>query len=175
MKLNQNSFSAKVYRWFYDIEVMPTNLCPYFWKLSVALVFCIPFAVITLPYTFFYRDKGEQSFITRIGISAIIYFMLAIAVSMFSVFGLFFKIPEAGTLYSHIIAAGFVGWAATLAIGVKELIEYLVEKIRERKYREVGRLRNGELIIKERKPSLIVEMIKAKYNKYCPQIKWEKR
>lgn len=35
MKLNYNSFSSKLYRWIYysDTNEMPSNLCPYFWKL----------------------------------------------------------------------------------------------------------------------------------------------
>jgi len=31
----------------------------------------------------------------------------------------------------------------------------------------------GNLRLKEPKPSIILTFIKAKYNKHCPQIKWD--
>lgn len=176
MKLNQNSPSAKLYRWFYGTEVMPTNLCPYFWKLAVAYIFALPVAIWTFPYTISYIDDDNRETIgQRLGISLLGWIIIALAVCMISVFGIFFKIPEQDTPYFTSVIIGFACWGCALVIVIKESVDRLQEKYRDRKYRERRRRQNGELIIKERKPSLIVEMIKAKYNKYCPQINWEKR
>ncbi len=175
MKLNQNSLSAKLYRWFYGTEVMPTNLCPYFWKLVAAYIFAAPLAIWTAPYSVIYKDDEDRVPISeRLGISFIAWIIIGLVVSMISVFGLFFKIPEKDSLYWVSTMLGFASWGAVLVLSISELVKYISEKIEDRKYRKVGRLQNGELIIREKKPNLAVEMIKAKYNKYCPQINWEK-
>jgi acyl-homoserine lactone acylase PvdQ len=49
MKLNINSTSAQLYRWFYATEQMPQSLCPYFWKLVLMWVFILPYTILSLP------------------------------------------------------------------------------------------------------------------------------
>lgn len=49
MKINYNSLSAKIYRYFYTTETMPTNLCPYFWKSLIATILFIPYYILTIP------------------------------------------------------------------------------------------------------------------------------
>ena len=59
MKLNYNGTIAKIYRWFYQREVMPASLCPYFWQLVLMWIFIIPFLVIYLPIMVF---KSQYNF-----------------------------------------------------------------------------------------------------------------
>ena len=49
MKLNSNSISSKLYRWFYGTKELPNNLCPYFWKLVLAWLVLIPYSLVCLP------------------------------------------------------------------------------------------------------------------------------
>ena len=42
MKLNSNSVTARLYRWFYMNDQMPKSLCPYFW-ITVGLCLMTPF------------------------------------------------------------------------------------------------------------------------------------
>jgi hypothetical protein len=172
MKLNHNSLSARLYRWFYGTNEMPTNLCPYFWKLVAAVVFGIPIGIITLPYIIIYKDKEGISIGEKIGGSLIAYVMLTLAICMLSLIGLFFVTPEKDTAYLNMVCIGIVCWTVGLILGISELIKRIRDKWEDRRYRK---MRNEhDLPVKEKQPNLIIEMVKAKYHKYCPQIKWEK-
>ena len=179
MKLNHNSLSAKIYRWFYATSTMPSNLCPYFWKLVVALVFGLPVFLITLPVTLLYR-KDNHSFSERLGISIVVWIMVCGGVSALSVFGLFWKLPQKDTLYFHLVGIGIVCWLAGIVFGGIELFKYLKEKYQDRRYRKIRKIYYDEdgnripehIRQKEEKANIIVEMVKATYHKYCPKIDW---
>ena len=49
MELNLNSLTAKLYRWFYKQNEMPSSLCPYFWKMILACILYIPLFLFDLP------------------------------------------------------------------------------------------------------------------------------
>jgi len=52
MKLYKNSFSAKLYQYFYSVNdwQMPKSLCPYFWKLVIAYLLFIPLEILAMPF-----------------------------------------------------------------------------------------------------------------------------
>jgi hypothetical protein len=110
----------------------------------------------------------------RIGFSVLIYFMLFCISSMLSVIGLLFITPEKDTFYMFMVTLGIMIWAAAIVIGVIEGVKALIEWNHSRKinYDENGRRIWGEP--KEQKTYLVVEFVKAKYNKYCPKIDWYK-
>jgi hypothetical protein len=65
---------------------------------------------------------------------------------------------------------GLFGNIGLLVIGLVNLWEYIEDKIYDARYkRKYNKLRTKEA----NKPSLIVEFIKAIYNKYCPKIDWK--
>jgi hypothetical protein len=177
MKLNQNSISSKLYRWFYGTNVLPNNLCPYFWKLVLVWLVLIPYSLVCTPVIivelidkdYKYNDNSTGK---RIGFSVLIYFMLFCISSMLSVIGLLFITPEKDTFYMFMVTLGIMIWAAAIVIGVIEGVKALKEWNYSRKinYDENGRRIWGEP--KEQKTYLVVEFAKAKYNKYCPKIDW---
>lgn len=177
MKLNSNSVSSKLYRWFYGTNDLPNNLCPYFWKLVLAWLVLIPYSLVCLPVIIMeLKDKDyryhDNSTGKRIGFSVLSYVILFCVSSMLSVIGLLFIAPEKNSFYVFMVTLGVMVWAISIIIGViegyKEFKEWNYR--RKIKYNENGYRIWDEP--KEEKTYLIVEFTKAKYNKYCPKIDW---
>lgn len=169
MILNHNSLSAKLYRWFYGTNTMPTNLCPYFWKLVTAYLFALPLLILTLPAVIIHQEDAD-SVPTRIINSLLLYVMLASILSMLSVFGLFFAIPKSDTFYFNVIVCGFTFWGVGIVVGVVYAINKAHEKWKDYRYYKRHSMANP----KQPKVNIVVEMVKAKYHKYCPKIDWKK-
>jgi hypothetical protein len=173
MKLNINSNSAQLYRWFYGTSRMPESLCPYFWKLVLMWTFILPYSILSLPVIIMERLDRSQTHSTgeRAGLGFIVWFVILILIGMVSWFGLLFVEPVKNTIYYHLTVIGFFGWVLSLGIGITTLYNYLVKKYKESKikYDEDGRrIWNPE----PKQDSIIVSFIKASYNKYCPRIDW---
>jgi hypothetical protein len=131
---------------------------------------CAPVIIVELiDKDYRYNDNSTGK---RIGFSVLIYFMLFCISSMLSVIGLLFITPEKDTFYMFMVTLGIMIWAAAIVIGVIEGVKALKEWNYNRKinYDESGRRIWGEP--KEQKTYLVVEFVKAKYNKYCPKIDW---
>jgi hypothetical protein len=160
MELNSNSINARLYRWFYhkNTNQMPKSLCPYFWQLLIMYVFIVPYTLIALPYHLFNNWKNE-SFVSGIVGSLVVYlFLFGIFTMVTFIVFLFIKLPEKSG-WVHICVGGAVFWFFTIGILLVNFFEYLWEKPK-------GSLR-------EKKPNIIAEFIKAKYNRYCPKITWK--
>lgn len=178
MTLNQNSTSAKLYKWFYGTNDLPTNLCPYFWKLVLAWLVLVPYSLVCLPMIVLeLTDKGYKYNDTntgkRIGMSVIAYFMLFVISSMISLICAFFVLPEKGSFYMAMVSIGTMTWVVAIVIGVVEGYKAFKDwnYRRKIKYNENGyRILNPP---KQEKTYLVVEFAKAKYNKYCPKIDWK--
>jgi hypothetical protein len=162
MKLNKNSISAKLFRWFYGTRELPTNLCPYFWKLVMAYVFAIPLFIISLPYVIVDKDSCNESLGNRFGLGIACWFGLFLLITALTPIMLFWYTPVKDSLLETLIHCGFLVWLAGLTIGIIRFIHYLGEKIKERR----------NLPKKEKRSNIIVEMVKATYYKYCPKIDW---
>jgi hypothetical protein len=168
MILNHNSISARLYRWFYETNIMPNNLCPYFWKLAIAYTFALPLLILTLPYIVLHAEKYSSA--PRIGYSILFYLITFTVISMISVFGLYFVTPEENTFYIWMVAFGIMAWILVFVFCGLLLINKLVTKWRS--YRYYKKYNSDKP--KTAKVNLIVEMVKAKYRKYCPKIDWTK-
>lgn len=92
MKLNFNSIGARLYRFYYGTNQMPSNLCPYFWKLAVAWVTILPLLILTFPgYLLLKKTKsfsdtiGNRVFSLLIVIvcAFIIYYTIAVPVAWY--------------------------------------------------------------------------------------------
>jgi len=174
MKLNINSKTAQLYRWFYGTSRMPESLCPYFWKLVLMWTFILPYSILSLPAIIMERlDRSKfHSTGERAGLGFIAWFILGILICMVSWVGLLFVEPVKDTLYYHSIVIGGMGWTLSIGIGIATLYNYLTKlwKNRNIKYDEDGRrIWNPE----PKQDSIIVTFIKASYNKYCPRIDWD--
>jgi hypothetical protein len=165
MNLKQNSISAKLYRWFYNQQTMPESLCPYFWKLLLMWVFILPYAIISLP-TIWAKQRQYYTTFEKFGVGLFAWFLLGMVICMLSWVGLLFFEPVKDSFWWSILAVGMAGWIAILGVGIALFIEKL-------EYRNIERDEYGFIIRKQKKESIIVVFIKAKYNKYCPKITWE--
>ena len=166
MKLNKNSISAKLFRWFYGTSELPTNLCPYFWKLVMAYVFAIPLFIIPLPYVIVDKDSCNESLGSRIGLGFVCWFILFLLITALTPIMLFWHTPVKDSLLEILMIYGFFIWAAGLTLGIIWFIHYIQDKIKERKWE------NRNLPKEEKRSNIIVEMVKATYYKYCPKIDW---
>jgi len=162
MKLNKNSISAKLFRWFYRTSELPTNLCPYFWKLVMAYVFAIPVFIISLPYAIIDKDSCNESLGNRIGKGLVCWFGLFLLITALTPIMLFWYTPVKDSFLEILIIWGLLTWMIGLIIGVMWFIHHLGEKIKERR----------NLPKEEKRSNIVVEMVKATYYKYCPKIDW---
>lgn len=174
MKLNINSNTAQLYRWFYGTSRMPESLCPYFWKLVLMWTFILPYSILSLPVIILERFDRSPTHSTgeRAGLGFIAWFILGIAIGMVTCIGLFFEEPVKDTLYYHLTVIGTLGWFLSIGIGIATLYNYLRKlwKNRNIKYDEFGRRIWNPIV--EEQDSIIVSFVKASYNKYCPKIDW---
>jgi len=163
MILNKNSISVKLFRWFYGTSELPTNLCPYFWKLVMAYVFAIPLFIISFPYVIIEKSSSIESLNSRIWMGIICWFGLFSLITALTPIMLFWYTPVKDSFLEILMIYGFFVWAAGLTLGIIWFIHHLGEKIKERR----------NLPKKEKRSNIIVEMVKATYYKYCPKIDWD--
>lgn len=154
--LNKNSISAILYRFFYGVEKneMPSNLCPYFWKLVLMFIFIIPYTIFTLPYkicTKFEKNKLGES----IGISFILNGGL-IMCFLVLIFIIDIFIPLSSNWDKYVQLGIFCGMLI-LSFGIIILVNYINKKVTLKQPQSIN---------------IVKEFISAKYNKYCPKITW---
>lgn len=150
---------------------MPQSLCPYFWKLLVMWVLIVPFYVFTLP-TRIFDDSKDTDPLRLFLMSLFIFGFLYVVFSMLSflIIAIFFdNTPLNGFMFGSCII-GFFGWLFLIIVGFINFVEYINDKIMDARYNR----KHKKLRTKEAKtPSLIIEFVKASYNKYCPKIDWK--
>lgn len=88
-----------------------------------------------------------------------------------------------GTTFRAWQTVGIFIWMLTIIVATVLGIINLIEKKKARKRHlqrewiwndEGDYVRNPDYLPHEEKPNIIIEFIKAKYNKYCPKIEWNK-
>ena len=172
MKLHLDSFSSKFYRFFYETTQMPKSLCPYFWKLVLAwtltIMFGVPATVFLLPIliiSIFSKDAREtwkENKYTAVAVGFIIEFAIflffSIPVFLLTMFGYTEYVKD--TFLGDYAILGGVVLVISIIFGLYFTIKYVADKVKK-----------GKHDIK--KPNVVKEFIKAKYNRYCPKIDWE--
>jgi hypothetical protein len=178
MILKQNSVSAKVYRNFYETSHMPQSICPYFWKLVFAWPITILLFPLLIPFWIVDKINGDSG---RVPFPAQVFIGILIYGAAFCIFCL--GVTISSIWITHYQGTNWYGWYiggilvmySLLVVGVILLIREIKLKLRirriERRYDAEGNYINAEE--SEIKPNIIVEFIKAKYNKYCPKIDWK--
>ena len=182
MKLNHNSISAKLYRWFYNEAAMPNNLCPYFWKLVLMYVTILPYVLISLPAQLITKFKAKdigETFAYTFAFYFVLFCLFTLSLLPINLF-----IDFSSHFLESFLSGSIILWAFILLFligyGIKLLIRMVKNWRRPKKmYDEYGYVyygldENGHKIYHPKpKPNILVEFIKAKYNKYCPKIDWD--
>jgi hypothetical protein len=178
MRLNKNSVSSKLYKWFYGVseyQGLPNNLCPYFWKLVLMYLTIIPYTLISIPvvvYDMFDKqyENGERSTGERLGVSCGVYIGILLVTSLITAIAGFFTPIETKSVWEFCQILGCMVWLGLILIGIVEGIKYLREYSTTDKsyYSET----ENKWVYEKTKVNLTTEFIKAKYNKYCPKIDW---
>lgn len=175
MKLSKNSISSKLYRWFYCANELPVSLCPYFWQLVIAWVFLIPVAVIRLPLLLIADNNDDDdssiSIWQKIIGGLIVWFILFLIFCLLSPIALLFASFGEGFM-STSITWGILLWLIGIIVGIVLGIMKIKDNISDKRRANRQRDESGRIIIPEKRPSIVTEFVKAKYNKYCPKIEW---
>ena len=183
MELNRNSISARVYRDFYNQYLMPESLCPYFWKL----VFAWPITVILAPLAFpiwIMERKSQERMEVPTFVKAL--FSLALLGLLFLIFciGVFISSYWI-TYYQKTVWYGWwlgggITFIISLFLTIVAGILYLIRLYKERQWElhhQAAYDENGNWIPEEDrklpKSNIIIEFVRAKYNRYCPKIDWK--
>lgn len=176
IKWSKESLSAKLYRWFYVLDKLPQNLCPYFWKTVLMYIFIVPYTLVTLPVIileFFGEGRMFESQYVNILLSILTYGTLfaIFSIGTFISYLLFIDTtPQEGTFWYTITITGgvllFIVCVILLSFLISKTYNYIKRLLRERRY---GSLKHDSF---QPRKTMIKEFIKAKYNKYCPKIDW---
>lgn len=181
MKLNKNSISARLYRWFYITESMPSNLCPYFWKLVAMWILIVPASLISAPILIANRGDKINEWTPRITGGLLLY---GVAFILFLMFFAPISYIYYGWIKNYIQwqTGGVLAWMVTILaliiIGTFELYNRRKAAKERKLYKfiwdeEGNYIENPEYREPEEKTYIIREFIKAKYNRYCPKIDWK--
>ena len=170
MIANNHSFHAKLYKFTYSSD-LPENLCPYFWKLVIGFLLLIPNALLQLPTRIFkglledlystdFKDTGNyQSY------GLLTWFLLALAaVVIISLIHLGLWIFG----FNHIPFLAGLGMTVLFTVAAFVSVHFYNEWKEDREFKK--ELRRLEGI--EEKQGIVMEFLKATYNRYCPKIKW---
>jgi hypothetical protein len=178
MKLNKNSVTSRLYKWFYGVSEykgLPNNLCPYFWKVVLMYITIIPYTLFSIPvvvYDLFdkHYDNGDRKTGERLGVSVGVYIGLFVVTALIATIVGFFTHIEPKSFWEFCQLTGGVFWGGLIIVGVFEGVKYLREYTTtdDSYYDET----QNKWITKKAKVNLTTEFIKAKYNKYCPKIDW---
>jgi len=166
MKLNKNSVNARLYRWFYNVDLMPRSICPYFWKLILMWLLVIPYCVWLAPVYIIHRltgerilnvkqsDKFEYAFITN----SLLFISIILLLGVSSLF-----VNYENVLLKALSEVGVISLFTSLFIIILLLFLRFITRPKKLKMSDV----------REDKPSIILEFIKSKYNKMCTVIDWK--
>jgi hypothetical protein len=166
---------------------MPQSLCPYFWKLLGMWILILPTAIWSIPSMTYLAISKENNEVDEWGGRIITNLILWLALffggaMLFSLSWFFVGFFSEKSLWYNYQLAGILSWLIGLIIGIIFLIVSSIIKRKERIRRKHNEyiwnedgdyVRNPDYVPYEPKPNLIVEFIKAKYNKYCPKIDWK--
>jgi len=173
MQLSKESTTASLYRWYYATKNMPQSLCPYFWKVVVMYLTLIPYTIFSLPYMILNGKDKSSGWGEKPGTGLLLYIGLGLVAAMFWSLTIFFVgLYPKDSFAQGMQILGLMLWLVVIVCTVIFGSKWLYGKYKQSKikYDEHG-YRIWEPV-KEKEPNLLVEFVKASYNKYCPKIDW---
>ena len=158
MNLKTNSWYVWLWKYTYSTS-LPSNLCPFFWKLILAIVLFIPNVILRIPTTvtnIINKDCVEEK---RTLYGILVYICIsAVMIICYAVYNWALWLFNA---YSYDGHAAF-GGGLFLITGFAGVIVYYYEE------------KKITLSIKESiKNNILINITKAWYNKRCPKINWK--
>ena len=180
MKLSKSSVLSKLYCWFYVTNKLPISLCPYFWRTVLMFILFVPYCIVSLPVIIgsifckdfrveidirdYHRTSIESPW-SRVGFGVMIYVLiLFFSIVLLPLLPLFIDIVPKSKLSHFITAMGIIDISGVVLFIFCIFYSFISDYFRERQM--------NNLIVKEKTSNIIVEMVKAKYKKYCPKIDW---
>lgn len=165
MKANKNSIHANLYQFTFNSE-LPGNLCPYFWKLVWATIIFIPNFIIQIPSRIQNLFEGEgRDAVDHRACGTIIYLgLLFLATYIYSTYQWGKAMLDCYSYNSQFANTGIALNSIIIAVFLICLIRRIIKGMKK-EHEGVEK--------KEKQPSVVIEFIKAKYNKYCPKIDWD--
>ena len=188
LEFNYDSWNAKLYRWFFDFRYMP-NLCPYFWQ-SVFMWIVMPiycaFALPFFPWKSFTKNSAWRCRAEEMSIGLFIYGLAFMAVCILYFLYAFIFI-DGLNLLSHyhpgfldfMFGLGFIGFIVLvitlITMAVLKISDVRNQKLIDAYIKETGKYPCYDEHKKKpnKKSFLLIEGIKAIYNKACPKINWK--
>ncbi len=151
MKINYNSTSSKLWRWFYRNCEMPNNLCSYFWSYVALCILIVPCLIFRswafLPFVYEEREERGIQFIKAIAcwVALTASFWLIAPVVRFLFLHKNDWLKQEGIVLCVIL---LISIAVVIIVGIFWYFEN----------------RDSNIFT----DNIIVEFVKAKKNRYCP-------
>jgi hypothetical protein len=183
MELNRNSISARVYRDFYNQSQMPESLCPYFWKLVFAWPITIILAPLAFPIWIMERksqDRMEVPMFVKalfsVALLAVLYLIFCIGVFISSYWITYYQKTIWYKWWIAGVTSSFIASVLIIFFGIYYSVGLYKERQRKLRYQAEWDENGNWIPVEDRQPlksNIIVEFIRAKYNRYCPKIDWK--
>jgi uncharacterized membrane protein YozB (DUF420 family) len=181
MRFKTDSWHAYLYRWFYGTseDNLPTRGCIYNAKMMIALIFIIPYAIISIPVIIQEiianakggYENGDHPTFYRIAFSIFMYIIAYMVICIFVGISMIFVTYLPGgwmkTMGTTGILISLIIIISLLATFGRDYLDKIKEKRRQKLYDVM--FNNAE-----KNDVFIIEYIKALFNKYCPVIEWIK-
>jgi hypothetical protein len=145
-------------------------------------IFLAPAGIISWP-TIVTKQKPDDWFIRILGGTCLWFLGFVVFLAIFPVTYLFWGWFTPNTTFRSWQGIGILIWAITLVISIVFIIRHFYKNRRDNRqhtqsewiWNEDGEyVRNPDYAPYEKRSNIFIEFIKAKYNKYCPKIDWNK-
>lgn len=165
LEFSTNSWHGKLYKFAYGYgnysypRQFPSNLCPYFWKIVLAILL-MPILLITeLPLLVFPESRRDVKYDGALGSNIVfgIASWLGISLIFCAITAIFIWHPVKDSLWQMVVIMGR-GVLTLVVFGLTVL--WITEWHTRRKRRP-------------KNPSLLSSYIQAKKDKLCPKINWK--
>jgi hypothetical protein len=152
MELKLNSWYVWLWNYTYDTR-LPDNLCPFFWKLVLAIILFIPNVILRLPVNILRIFDKDVEVNSAIGAFVWLVF-ISVTLITYTISHWILWLVDA---YSYDSAAANVGGFVVIATILFSIYYYLFES-------------NKSINLDN---NILITYIKSVYNKHCPKINWK--
>lgn len=150
LTLNSKSWYARYYLHFWDKRELPPNLCPFFWKLVIAIGLS-PILTPSLPWKANLSDRAVGSLFGWVAIVLVIAYIR-----------LWF-LHTAAALSATLVALGHIAIIIAAVWGWHIFDDW----------RQDRRIANSDKVKEPGFSTVALSAIKSWYEKHCPRIEWK--
>ena len=160
MELKLNSWHVWLYNYTFNSK-LPDSLCPYFWKLVLALLLFPINVVLRLPVyiSFLFIDTYKDEYSERTGSGIFLWFLIVFCI--FAPIAIYHNILWWFNAYSYNNDLAICGGFLLIIIAV--IIIAVLNENNDIAYNIKYKAKNN----------ILVNYSKAWYNNYCPKINWK--